>query len=244
MTLTDVFAIIDYNNRYAIPEHELEEVLNPSNDSSQELIHKKCVINQLDKEVREEYTRFMSDLLKLFNRQGVSVDDAIFAFSNLYDETALTSDIQEATNVRSFFLALKKNVHQSWYNFGTTASLAGLLGGDEGKGLVKSYETKVKVHLAERVKVSVPGIRTRRIEIKVDEKRERFTEEKVIEFRNTAARLLDLKQKELVLRYIRDGCVQFTYLFPAALAPSIRSAIGTCSSDLREHRVISVSIDG
>ena len=127
--------------------------MNPSSDNSRELVHKKCMISQSDKGVREEYARFMTDLLNLFNRREVSVDDAIYNFSNL-DETALSSEMQEATDIRSFLLALKRTVPQSWYNFSTTASLAYLLAGDEGKKLVESYEIKLKVHLIERLKVS------------------------------------------------------------------------------------------
>ena len=230
---------IDNINRQIVIEPD--ELLNPSNDHSKELIQTKCMINQLDKEVRHEYTRFTTNLHNLFKIKGVSVNDAIFTFAHLHDESDITSDMREATDVQAFLLALKKS--QSWYNYDTTASLADLLCGDEGNKLVETYENTLKVHLKKRREAF--ETKTRQFVVKVDDKRERFTEDKIIEFRSTIARLMDINYKDLILRSIKDGCVEVTYLFSLTHDVSkIKSAIGEHSNELEKEQVILVSIDG
>ena len=219
---------------------EPDELLNPLSDHSKELLHTKCIVNQLDKEVRREYARFAKDLQALLERKDVSVNDAIHSFAYYLDESDLTSDMREASNIGAFLLALKGT--QSWYNFDTTAHLAEDLGEDEGKKLVESYEGKLKAHLTKRRKSF--KTQTRQFVVKVDEKREHFTKEKIVEFRNTVTKLMNIKHKDLTLKSTRDGCVELTYLFQSGLAPKIRSAIGECINELKKLRIISISIDG
>lgn len=221
---------------------EPDELLNPSSDNSRELLHTKCIVNQLDKEVRREYANFAKDLQNLFERKGVSMNDAIHSFAYYHDESDLTSDMREATNIGEFLLALKYT--QSWYNFDATAHLAEDLGNDEGKKLVERYEAKLKVHLKNRNKAFKTRGQARQFVIKVDDKREHFTDEKVIEFRNTIVKLMKIKHKDLILKSIRKGCVEFTYLIQSTLAHEIRQAIGECIDELKKQRIISVSIDG
>ena len=218
---------------------EPDELLNPSSDDSK-LRRTKCMINQLDKEVRREYAKFAIDLQSLLERKGVSVNDAIYAFAYYEDESAITSDMREATNIQAFLLALKHT--QSWYNFDTTATLADLLCGDEGKKLVETYETKLKVNLKKRRKAF--KIQSREFVVKVNEEREQFTKKKIDKFRSTVVKLMNLKKKDLVLRSVKDGCVELTFLFLSTFAPTIKSAIGACINEFKEQRVISVSIDG
>ena len=214
---------------------ELDELLSPSSSHSQELVRTRCKVNQQDKEVRREYAKFATDLQRLFERKGVSVDDAIYSFAYYQDESYLTSDMREARNIGAFLLALKGT--QSWYNFDTTAYLAEDLGDDEGKKLVETYEEKLKVHLTKQSK-PFNKTRSRQFVVKVNDKREHFTDEKIIEFRNTIIRVMKIKRKELILKSIGDGCVELTYLFQSTLAPKIRE----CSNDLKELQIISVSI--
>ena len=220
---------------------ESDELLNPSSSHSWELVRTKCKVNELDKEVRREYAKFAKELQELFERKGVSVDNAIYSFVYYQDESDLTSDMREARNIGAFLLALKGT--QSWYNFDTTAYLAEDLGDDEGKKLVKTYEEKLKVHLTKHSK-PFNKTRSQQFVIKVNDKREHFTNEKIIEFRSTIVRVMKLKRKELILKSIRDGCVELTYLFQSTLAPKIKQAIYECSNDLKELQIISVSING
>ena len=81
--------------------------------------------------------------------------------------------------------------------------------------------------------------------VKVDDKRERFTEDKIIEFRSTVVRLMDLNYEDLILRSVKDGCVELTYLFSSTHDISkIKSAIDKHSNELKKERVILMSIDG
>ena len=220
---------------------EPDELLSPSSSHSRELVRTRCIVNQLDKEVRREYAKFATNLQRLFERKGVSVDDAIYSFAYYLDKSDLTSDMREARNIGEFLLALKGT--QSWYNFDTTAHLAEDLGDDEGKKLVETYEEKLKVHLKKRNK-AFNKTRSQQFVVKVNDKREHFTDEKIIEFRNTIVKVMKIKRKELILKSIRDGCVELTYLFQSILAPKIKHAIGECSNDLKELQIISVSING
>ncbi len=218
-----------------------DELMSPTSDHSRELLHAKCIVNQSDKEVRREYARFATDLQRLFERKGVSVNDAIYSFAYYLDESDLTSDMREATNIGEFLLALKGT--QSWYNFDATAYLAEDLGNEEGKKLVETYEAKLKVHLTKR---SEPFNKTqsRQFVVKVNDKREHFTDEKIIEFRSIIAKVMKIEQKELIRKRIRNGCVELIFLFQSTLAPKIRHAIGKCRNKLKELQIISVSIDG
>ena len=205
-------------------------------------LQKKCKLKLLDNEVHQEYAKFMIDLEELLKRKEVPVNKAFFAISYL-DKTTVTSEMREATTIQSFLLAFRDA--QSWYNFDTTSCLAGLLAGNEGRKLVESYETKLKVNLRKRMELSVSesDIEPQTIVFKVNMKKERFNEDpdKVVEFTTTVMRLLKL-EKQIVLRSVRSGCVELTYLFPLAVTAKVRNIIKTCNDNLIELRVISVTI--
>ena len=213
-------------------------MIDPPSDSKKRQQYKKCMINQLDQEVKVEYAKFTTELLKLFKDKGVLVNDAIFTFVGLGDESSLTSDMQEAKDIQEFLTSLKRT--QSWYDFGIMASMATMLGGDKGEKIVNSYEAKLKSHLIKRRKVYVR--KSKKVAIKVDESMESI-EKKVVAFRNTIVRLLDIEQKELVLKSIKKGCVELTFLFPYTLAPKVKNRIMACTDELKKLRVISVHIE-
>ena len=197
-----------------------------------------CVVDQMDEEVLQAYTEFGIDLLTLFKKKDVSVDDAILVVAyRTKNESAITSGMKE---VKAFLLALKGT--QSWYDFEVTASLAASLGGKKGKKLVKSYESKLKKRLDER-RITFE-VKSRGFVVKVDDVQEQFTQKKCMKFHNTVVKLMKLKHNDLILRSIKEGCVELMYIFQSTLAPKIRHNIGEYINELKELRVISVSIDG
>lgn len=211
----------------------------PSSDFSEDFAT-RSMVDRMDQEVLPVYAKFGLDLLNLFKKKRVSVDDAIYVVAYCTkNESAITSEMREAKDIRAFLQALKGT--QSWYDFDVTANLAALLGGEQGKKLVISYESKLKKHLNER-RIT----KTQRCVMKIDDIHEHFTQEKRIKFHNTVVRVLKLKQDDLILRGIKKGCVELTYLFQSTLAPKIRHAIeiGECVDELKKLRIISVSIDG
>lgn len=218
-----------------------DNLSDPPSDNAMKLQQRKYVVNQLDNEVRREYTRFMFDLRDLFTRKRVSMDDALYAFT-MYEKADLTSEMREAPDIPSFLSAFSKT--QSWYNFETTSFLAEILGGNDGKKLVESYEAKLKVHLKRRGKVV--RVKTSKFVVKVNRK-EQFTHEEVDQLTITVLRLLKLKQKEVVLKGVKAGCLELTYLLPSdsasILATTIENITPTCEKDLNEHCVISMRID-
>lgn len=197
------------------------------------------MIDQLDEEAQQVYADFGIDLLSLFKKEGVSVDKAFYALAyRTKNKSAITNDMREAKDIQAFLLALRGT--QSWYDFEVTAYLATRLGGKKGKKLVETYESKLKVHLDKRKDMS-EMVKVQKFVVKVDETQEQFRR---IKFHNTVVRLMKLKHNDLVLRSVKEGCVELTYLFPSTLAQRIRSAIGECINELKELRVISISIDG
>jgi len=222
-------------------EVDMEDFLNPSNEDLKEHVRMRCEIDQQDEDVRTEYGRFMLELQKLFVQQHISENDLLYMYSCIKGESALTSDMREASNVKSFMQALANT--QSWYDFNTTASLAELLGEAEGERLVASYEAKLKVHFTQRIALKIPK-KTKELVVKYNEERERFTKDSSITFRNKVAKLLHVKPAELILKSVRKGCVEFTYVFPATLVPLVENAIRKYCNDLEKHGVISVNIDG
>lgn len=215
-------------------------VTKPQSEHSKELV---CIINHLDDLVRREYAKFTTDLLSLLERNCVPVAESIFQVAQL-DMGPLTNDMKLAADNRAFLIALKHT--QSWYDFSITASLAESLGGDDGIKLVKAYERKLKSNLQRRrraFKTVNPG----QLVIKFNDKRDQFTDDKREKFETVIMRLMSSKdkKKELILRSIREGCVEVTYLIPLTVAPAIKRTIGTLNvvDELRKYKVISVSLD-
>jgi len=220
---------------------KVDVLLSPTSTEDHELIDTKCAVDELDEEVRHEYAKFMRDLLQLFTKMSVPTDDVLLSFSCLEDDQNISIDMRSSSNMKSFMQALSKT--QSWYNFGTTARLACMHGESEGERLVEEYEKKLKVHLLKRIKLPAAH-KAERIVIKFNEKREKFTEEKIIKFRRIVSRVLTLETKEFVFVSVEDGCVQLTFLFPSAIVRQAKQAMDTISDDLKEWKVISIRIKG
>lgn len=221
---------------------QLNTMLSPSSPKDSQFIHVKCVVDKLDEEVRREYTKFMTELLSLFTKLQVSKDNVFCTFYWLEGPLAITNEMREASDLQSFMLAMSSS--QSWYNFGTTATLATMYGGSEGKKIVESYEQKLKVQLLKRITFKPPVREVDRIEVKIDEKKERFTEEKITKFRNTLANYLKLEPEDFIFLTVEEGCVKLTFLFPAEHTPHIKHNIASGTNDLIQCNVLSVIIKG
>lgn len=221
---------------------KLRTLLNPTTPEDYQLVDTKCAVNELDKEVRLEYAKFIRRLGKLFEEMSISTDDILLSFSCLEDDdSSISSDIRNCTSIKSFMQVLRKT--QSWYSFSTAASLACMHGESEGKELVEEYEKKLKVHLLKRIELPVAN-KAERIVVKFNDKREKFTEKKIIEFRCTVSKVLNLDMKEFVLRTVEKGCVQLTFLFPLHAAPYVKQAMNSISDKLEEWKVLSVTVKG
>ena len=217
-------------------------MLSPSSPKDSQFVHMKCVVDKLDEEVRREYTKFMTELLSLFTKLQVSKDNVFCTFYWLEGPSAVTSKMRKASDLQSFMLAMSAS--QSWYNFGTTATLANMYGGSEGKKLVESYEQKLKVQLLKRITFKPPVREVDRIEVKIDEKKECFTEEKITKFRNTLAKYLKLEPEDFIFLTVEEGCVKLTFLFPSEHTPHIKHYIVSSTNDPIQCNVLSVIING
>jgi len=125
------------------------------------------------------------------------------------------------------------------------ATLACTFGGNSGKELVEEYEQKLKVHLLERITCIPPeNFETERIEVKVDKKKEHFTEESIIKFRNTLAKCLKLEPEDFVFISVESGCVKLTSLFLSRHTAHIKCNIALGTDKLVQCNVLSVIIKG
>ena len=203
----------------------------------------KCIINKSDKELKREYVHFVKELLSLFSKLQVSKDDILSTFSLLEGHSAITKEMKLASDLQSIMLVLGSS--QSWYNFDTMETLACTYGEDEGRKLVESYEQKLKVHLLKRITCKPPeDFKAETIEVKFDEKKEHFTEEKIIKFRNTLAKCLKLEPEDFVFLSVKSGCVKLTFLFPSQHIPHIKHNVDSGTDDLIQCNVLSVIIKG
>ena len=219
----------------------MNAILSPSSTEDLQTLHTKCIINKLDGEVRREYANFTDQLLKLLTKLQVSKDDVLFMFSSLEGHSAITSEMRAATGLQDFMLALSSS--QSWYNFDTMATLACMFGKHDGEKLVEAYEQKLKVHLLRRITFRPPKIiETDRIEVKFDKKRDDFTEENIIKFRNTLAKSLKLEPEDFVFLSVESGCVKLIFLFPSMIIHHIKHNITLITDCLNQYNVLSVVI--
>ena len=200
----------------------------------------KYIISQQDSYIIETYAQFMTQLQQLLIKKKVEVKDIILSLHR-YDTEY--EHVINATDIRSFMIELRKT--QSWLNFDTTASIACAFGLDEGIKLVKKYEDRLKVHLLKRITLSLPEVREAKdIVVKIDEKRENFTQERIVKFTGTVAKLLQLEPEDFVFLNVEDGCVKLTYLISSSLVSHVKGALRGLTGYLEESRMMSVNIDG
>ena len=220
---------------------KLDAMLSPTSTEDHQLVDTKCALDELDEEVRHEYAKFMRDLSKLFTEMSVPTDDILLSISCLDDDQVISENVRSSTNMSSLMRALSKT--QSWYNFGMAAHLACMHGDSDGERLVEEYEKKLKKHLLKRIELPVAQ-KAERMVIKFNEKREKFTEEKIIKFRRTVSRVLILEMKQFMFVSVEDGCIQLTFLFPSTIIPYVEQAMNTINDYLKEWKVISIRVKG
>ena len=202
----------------------------------------KYTISQQDSYIMEEYAQFMTKLQKLLIKKKVAVEDIILYFACLEKEYHHAPNATDRS-IPSFMIELRKT--QSWLNFGTTASIACAFGLDEGIKLVEKYEARLKVHLLKRITLSLPEVREAKdIVVKIDEKRENFTQERIAKFTDTVAKLLQLEREDFVFLNVEDGCVKLTYLISSSLVSHVKDALRGLTGYLEESGMMSVNIDG
>ena len=109
---------------------------------------------------------------------------------------------------------------QSPYNYSNVAFLVKAFGGKEGTKLITEYERKLKPIFEKGMKsVKVPG-KTKQFQMKINVNQQ-WKEQEAVEFRNTLAKLFKRQPQEFLLKYVRNGCIELTFLIPAGIATLI-----------------------
>ena len=196
-----------------------DDLLNPisrDNTAATQYTYNRCTVDMRDKQIRQEYTCFMREAKSLLQRTQVSLDDLLFALSNV--EESVPNDVRLASNLHSFMQALSAT--QSPYNYSNVAFLVKEFGGKEGTKLLTKYERKLKPILKKRMTlVNVPG-KTKQFQVKVNVNQQ-WKEQEAVDFRNTLAKLFKRQPQEFLLKYVRNGCIELTFLIPAGIATLI-----------------------
>ena len=216
-----------------------DDLLNPVTPEATQYTYNRCTIDMHDKQIRQEYAGFVREAKSLLQRTQISVDDLLFALSNV--EESLPNDLRLASNLHTFMQAL--SAIQSPYNYSNVAFLVKEFGGEEGKKLVAKYERKLKPILKKRMTlVSVRG-KTKQLQVKVNW-RQSWEEQDVVDLRNTLAKLFKREPQEFFLKSVKDGCIELTFLIPAGIGSLISSATGSVTTELRDLDVIALKLDG
>ena len=225
--------MLEFQGNYNLPEDL--NLLEPSTLDGQQYIHDMCKTDQLDKEARKWYARFVIEVTELLQQRGISVDALILACSYLNEGDDLPCDIREASSIGSLVEAIRNN--QTWYNYGIFEFFATYFGEKEGEELVESYEGQLKHNMEQRVKTLEVPKEASKLVVKL--KWKNYSEQDIVNFRNTLAKVLKRDACEFVLKHVRKGCVELVYIIPSDLCESIR---GLKATDLEEYGVISVTI--
>ena len=226
-----------FPGNYNLPE-DLKDLnlLEPSNPDSQQYVQDKCQTDKLDKEARGYYASFAIKVTELLQWRGINVNVLILACSCLNEGDDLPCDIREANSIESLVQALQKN--QTWYNYGILEFFATNFGEKEGEELVESYEEKLKHNVKQRVKTQEVPKEASNLVVKLNRI---SSDQDIVNFRNTLAKVLKRDTCEFVLKHVRKGCIELVYIIPSDLYESIRSLKTT---DLEEYGVILLAIDG
>jgi len=221
-----------------------DDLLNPisrDNTAATQYTYNRCTVDMRDKQIRQEYTCFLLEAKSLLQRTQVSLDDLLFALSNV--EESVPSDVRLASNLHSFMQALSAT--QSPYNYSNVAFLVKAFGGKEGTKLITEYERKLKPIFEKGMKsVKVPG-KTKQFQVKINVNQQ-WKEQEAVEFRNTLAKLFKRQPQEFLLKSVMDGCIELTFLIPAGIATLIisASATGRLTTDLKKLDIVALKVDG
>ena len=103
---------------------------------------------------------------------------------------------------------------------------------------MESYEGKLKHNVKQRVKTQEVPKEASNFIVKLNRI---SSDQDIVNFRNTLAKVLKRDTCEFVLKHVRKGCIELVYIIPSDLYESIR---GLKTTDLEEYGVILLAIDG
>ncbi len=212
----------------------------PSDVKSEKSVQEICEADELHKEALAHYSHFVCQLSELLTRKSVSVDKLLLAWAYLTPNKEVPKKVREANNVEAFMLALRQC--QQWYSYTEFRVLATRFGGKEGEKLVAAYEKQLRRPVKKMVVPSNIPKKAKRLIVKL--RWQNYTDQDIVDFRNTFARLLKCKPEQFVFKSAGRGCIQLIFVIPAGLCEFIRSLVEVKITELKKYRVMSVSIDG
>ncbi len=219
---------------------EFGEPLNPDSPAAAQELGDKCVTRRLDKEIRGHYAGFVHELSKLLTQKAITVNDLLLVWPLLDDNRVVTSDLREAKSVTSLLLALLHN--HTWYNYSDFKFFATHFGKKDGEKLVASYEKQLKDHVKKRVLRRKIPKKAGMLVVKLNW--QRYTEQDIVDFRNTLAWALKRDAEEFVLKFVGDGCIELVFVVPADLCDHIKGAVKELTTDLKKNRAMTVTVNG
>lgn len=200
-------------------------------------------VHRENQNLQKEYMQFLLSVGDLLEQRKVSTNNLLFAWSIRTDNTIPPSSLCEASSVRSFFQALALQ-YSKYFDYHVIADLAEQFGREEGVQLVKSYENTLKDQLGPRIKRKIVT-RASKLVVKVDWKASpnRSNQDFAVSFRTTLSKLFRHRPEEYVLKSVRDGCLELTYLVPDAGIPHFRDIVCKNTDCLKQLCVMTLTVN-
>ena len=220
-----------------------DRFLNPVTNGEHQSVAQYLEVSIENQNLQKEYMRFLFSVGDLLEKRKVPTNDLLFAWSIITDSTLPPSCLCEADSVRLFFQALALQ-YSKYFDYHVIADLAEKFGGKEGIKLVKSYDNTLKDQLGPRIKRKFIT-KASKLVIKVDWKKSpnRSEQEFAVSFRTTLSKLFGHRPEEYVLKSVRDGCLELTFLVPDAGIPHFKGVIGKSTDFLKQLCVMTLTVN-
>ena len=220
-----------------------DDLLNSPTNSAQQSVARYFEVNRVNQNLQKEYMQFLFKVGDLLEQKNVSTSDLLYAWSIRTDTPNPPSTLCEASSVRSFFQALASQ-YSKYFDYHVIADLVEQFGKEEGIKLVESYENSLKDQLRFRIKRKI-STKASTLVVKVDwEKRHQQSKQDLaVSFRSTLSKLFGDSPEDYVLKSVRDGCLELTFLIPDARIPHFRGIVHKSTECMKQLHVITLTID-
>lgn len=202
-----------------------------------------CEIDRDNKNLQNKYMKFLFEVRKLLEQKQVSTDDLLFAWAVINKADVIPGRLGQASSIQSFLQALTL-LTPEYFNYSVIADLAEHFGEEEGAVLVKSYESKLKEKLNKRIKTKITK-RACKLVVKVEWENHRSpSQQKLVGiFRSTLSKLFGHGDEEFILKNVKEGCLEMTFLIPDAGMLQFKGIVNRNAELLKKLHVIVLTVN-
>ena len=209
----------------------------------------RCTLVRESKAIRRHYTDFVLDVSDLLERcPTVTVDEVrlcllLFGCYRSHDSCPLA----QAASIAGILAALFE--YNSWFNYDLVSYLAKRFGGNEGRRLVRAYETQLTQYFQKLVFHCPPFSQNEEVaprgfeqmEITINWDFETCSLQDVAILKSTLCRLLQLQPQALLLRAVDDSC-RIGWALPVEAVPRVIQRIAAQTEAFAKADVLSLRV--